>query len=204
MKRSASKPDAYRKWREHRVALTAGQQHHHEPTRVVGSVRTHAQWRQRKATAHAAGRTFVPIRQTGLVVRAAVVVSAVVVLLLGLVWGLQRHLIYLPATEAVPPAAAVLPGAREVILETSDGLNLGAWFVPAGQPDRGMAVLVANGNAGNRTGRVPLARALAQQGLAVVLFDYRGYGGNPGNPDERGLARDGAVVELAEEVDGAS
>ena len=40
MKRSASKPDAYRKWREHRVALAAGQQHHHEPTRVVGSVRT--------------------------------------------------------------------------------------------------------------------------------------------------------------------
>ena len=125
-----------------------------------------------------------------MVVRAAVIVSAVVVLLLGLVWGLQRHLIYLPVTEAVPPAAAVLPGAREVTLETSDGLNLGAWFVPAGKPDRGMAVLVANGNAGNRTGRAPLARALAQQGLAVLLFDYRGYGGNPGNPDERGLARD--------------
>src|SRR3954454_5860519 len=38
MKRSASKPDAYRKWRAHRVARTAGQQHHHEPTRVVAHV----------------------------------------------------------------------------------------------------------------------------------------------------------------------
>lgn len=122
--------------------------------------------------------------------RAAVIVSAVVVLLLGLVWGLQRHLIYLPGTEAVPPSAAVLPGASEVTLDTSDGLSLGAWFIPADEPDRGMAVLVANGNAGNRSGRAPLARALAAHGLAVLLFDYRGYGGNAGNPDERGLARD--------------
>jgi uncharacterized protein len=50
--------------------------------------------------------------------------------------------------------------------------------------------LVANGNAGNRAGRAPLARALSERGLAVLLFDYRGYGGNPGNPSERGPARD--------------
>jgi hypothetical protein len=35
-----------------------------------------------------------------------------------------------------------------------------------------------------------LARALASAGLAVLLFDYRGYGGNPGRPSEQGLARD--------------
>jgi uncharacterized protein len=35
-----------------------------------------------------------------------------------------------------------------------------------------------------------LARALAGAGLAVLLFDYRGYGGNPGRPSEQGLARD--------------
>jgi uncharacterized protein len=128
--------------------------------------------------------------QTGLVVRGMVIVVAVLALTLGLLWGLQRHLIYFPATEAVPPAAAVLPGSREVVLATSDGLTLGAWFLPANEPDRGMAVLVANGNAGNRSGRVPLARALAREGLAVLLFDYRGYGGNPGSPDENGLARD--------------
>jgi uncharacterized protein len=47
-----------------------------------------------------------------------------------------------------------------------------------------LAVLVANGNAGNRSGRAPLARALSERGLAVLLFDYRGYGGNPGGPSE--------------------
>jgi pimeloyl-ACP methyl ester carboxylesterase len=43
---------------------------------------------------------------------------------------------------------------------------------------------------GNRSLRAPLARALAGAGLAVLLFDYRGYGGNPGRPSEQGLARD--------------
>jgi pimeloyl-ACP methyl ester carboxylesterase len=38
--------------------------------------------------------------------------------------------------------------------------------------------------------RAPLARALGEAGLAVLLFDYRGYGGNAGSPSEDGLARD--------------
>jgi alpha-beta hydrolase superfamily lysophospholipase len=115
---------------------------------------------------------------------------SVVVLPLVVVWALQRHLIYLPVTTPVPPAAGVLPGVREVALQTEDGLSLGAWYVPADEPDRAMAVLVANGNAGDRSARIPLAQALAARGLAVLLFDYRGYGGNPGSPSEEGLARD--------------
>jgi uncharacterized protein len=53
-----------------------------------------------------------------------------------------------------------------------------------------MTVLVANGNAGDRSLRAPLARALAREGFGVLLFDYRGYGGNPGQPSEDGLALD--------------
>jgi uncharacterized protein len=122
--------------------------------------------------------------------RAALIVSTIIVVLVVAVWGLQRRLIYLPSGSVGSPVAAGLAGARDVVLETSDGLKLGAWFVPAAAPSRGVAVLVANGNAGNRAGRAPLARALSEQGLAVLLFDYRGYGGNPGHPSERGLARD--------------
>ena len=102
----------------------------------------------------------------------------------------QRRLIYFPSPGRVSGAAAVVAGAREVTLWTVDGLVLGAWLVEAGEPDRGVAVLVANGNAGNRSLRAPLARALASAGLAVLLFDYRGYGGNPGRSSEQGLARD--------------
>jgi uncharacterized protein len=121
---------------------------------------------------------------------AVVVVLGTVAVLLAVLWGFQRRLIYLPFPAEVPPVAAVLAAAREVTLRTDDGLGLGGWFVAAGDPDRAIAVLVAAGNAGNRSLRAPLAAALARQGLAVLLFDYRGYGRNRGRPTQAGLARD--------------
>jgi fermentation-respiration switch protein FrsA (DUF1100 family) len=108
------------------------------------------------------------------------------------VWMGQRKLIYFPEGGPLPPPDALVPGGREVTFGTEDGLRLGAWFVPAAGPsgDRAPVVLVAPGNAGNRTARAPLAAALAARGVAVLLVDYRGYGGNPGRPDEVGLDRD--------------
>jgi len=122
--------------------------------------------------------------------RVVVIVLVGTVLLLSLLWVFQRRLIYLPSTSPVPPAEAVLSAARDVVLHTSDGVELGAWFIPAEPPDRGFTVLVASGNAGDRAARAPLARALAKEGMSVLLFDYRGYGGNSGSPTEEGLARD--------------
>jgi len=121
---------------------------------------------------------------------AVIFVLAFAALVLALLWTLQRRLIYLPFPADVPPAVAVLANAREVTLRTVDGLTLGAWFVPPAEPSRGMGVLVAAGNAGNRSLRAPLAAALARNGLAVLLFDYRGYGGNRGRPTQGGMARD--------------
>jgi pimeloyl-ACP methyl ester carboxylesterase len=105
----------------------------------------------------------------------------------------------------VPPAGEVIEGARDITLHTDDGLELGAWFVPAAPgsdaSDRGMAVLVAPGNGGNRVGRADLAEELRRRGLAVLLMDYRGYGGNPGSPSEEGLVRDAmAAAEALEEL----
>jgi pimeloyl-ACP methyl ester carboxylesterase len=123
---------------------------------------------------------------TGGVLAALVVVA----LVSGLLWQAQRRLVYFPDRSPAPAAATAIPGARDVVLDTSDGLRLGAWLVEPSQPGRGVAVLVAPGNAGNRLGRVPLARALSKAGLTVLLLDYRGYGGNPGNPTQEGLGRD--------------
>lgn len=120
--------------------------------------------------------------------RSLVSVVAACLALLCLLWFFQRRLIYLPLGGAVPAAAQVIDSARDVTLETDDGLELGAWFSPGDA--NGPVVLVANGNAGNRSMRAPLARALNERGLGVLLFDYRGFGGNPGRPTEEGLALD--------------
>jgi len=130
----------------------------------------------------------------------------VAVLLVGtavaMLWAIQRQLIYFPDPTPVPQAANVIAGARDVTLRTADGLELGAWFVPAASVrDTGMAVLLAPGNAGNRAGRAQLAEKLSRRGLAVLLMDYRGYGGNPGNPSEDGLAADAnAAAEALKEL----
>ncbi|MFD4180420.1 alpha/beta hydrolase [Rhodococcus sp. NPDC058514] len=124
------------------------------------------------------------------VARTVLVAVAVVALLLVALWVFQRRLIYLPDGAAPASADRVIDGAQDVRLTTSDGLELGAWYVPPTGADRGVTVLVASGNAGNRADRAPLARAFAGAGFATLLFDYRGYGGNPGHPSEDGLARD--------------
>jgi uncharacterized protein len=124
------------------------------------------------------------VRRTACIVA---IVTLVVTGLLAVVWSQQRRLIYFPSPGPVPSAAAVLPGGRDVVLETEDGKQLGAWYFPA---EPGPAVLVFNGNAGDRSMRAPLAAALHRAGFSVLLFDYRGHGGNPGSPSEEGLAAD--------------
>ncbi|MDP3967348.1 MAG: alpha/beta fold hydrolase [Nocardioides sp.] len=107
-------------------------------------------------------------------------------------WSGQRTLVYFPDATDVPPTEELLPdlpGARDVVLRTSDDLDLRASYVPAG-PECEVTVLLTPGNGGNRAGRTALVRGLAEQGLGVLAVDYRGYGGNPGSPSEAGTRRD--------------
>lgn len=114
------------------------------------------------------------------------VIAAVLIVL----WSLQRRMMYFPFGEVPAPAAVGLPAAETVTFDTADGLTLAGWFVPAAPPASGVTVLIFNGNGGHRAMRAPLADALARHHVAAFLFDYRGYGGNPGSPSEAGLASD--------------
>jgi hypothetical protein len=60
-----------------------------------------------------------------------------------------------------------------------------------------VAVLVFNGNAGDRSQRLDLGLALSASGYAVLLFDYCGYAGNPGSPSEEGLRADARAAASA-------
>ncbi|WP_324276301.1 alpha/beta hydrolase [Blastococcus brunescens] len=58
----------------------------------------------------------------------------VLALITGLLWGFQRTLIYLPDDGPVGSAASALPGARDVVLRTADGLELGAGICRPARP----------------------------------------------------------------------
>jgi uncharacterized protein len=126
---------------------------------------------------------------------ALVMVGLLAAVLVGLIWSQQRRLIYFPWPDRLPAASSVLTGSQEVVVATEDGLHLGGWFLPAQGGRPAPAVLVCNGNGGNRALRAPLATALSGAGLSVLLFDYRGYGGNPGRPSEDGLAADARAAQ---------
>jgi fermentation-respiration switch protein FrsA (DUF1100 family) len=113
-----------------------------------------------------------------------------VLVIVAIVWFGQRALIYFPESDVPPPVAVGLPRAEPVMFETEDGLTLEGWFIPPEPPASGYTIIVFNGNAGHRGYRAALAGQLAARGVAVLLFDYRGYGGNAGLPSEEGLARD--------------
>lgn len=103
-------------------------------------------------------------------------------------YGFQRQLIYVPGTE-IPSHAEDM---QTVILHTDDGLFLKSWYKPAviGRP----TILILHGNAGHIGGRMALARQFISKGYGVFLLEYRGYGGNKGQPTEQGLYRDGRAA----------
>src|SRR5918996_2314682 len=133
-----------------------------------------------------------------LLVRGVLVVVVALLIVTAFMYFTQRGSLYFPWTGQIEPPP---PGVETIELATDDGLRLAAWFVPAADAgDRvqpGPAVLVCNGNAGYRAHRLPLAQALAERGYHVLLFDYRGYAGNPGSPTEEGLRTDARAAARA-------
>jgi hypothetical protein len=87
-----------------------------------------------------------------------------------------------------------------VKFSTADGLELAAWWRPADSedpPEEQPVLIFCHGNSGNLTkpiDRMELLNILANAGLNVLMFDYRGYGASEGSPDEEGLYRDGEAA----------
>jgi uncharacterized protein len=131
-----------------------------------------------------------------LAIKGIAVVVLLLLVLTAIMYVTQRGSLYFPWPDA---AAEPPPGVEAMELTTDDGLRLGAWFVPAAGEgtEPGPAVLVCNGNAGYREHRLALAEALAARGYHVLLFDYRGYAGNPGSPSEAGLRTDARAAARA-------
>ena len=131
------------------------------------------------------------------VVRSVVIVCVGLVLAVALLLLCEDRFVFHPTKQ---PVAGWLPeglGVTECTFRARDGSRLHGWWHPGeglGDPAQRPVVLWCHGNAGNITHRAEDLRALAEQGLAVLLFDYRGYGRSEGRPFEVGLYLDGEAA----------
>ncbi|MEK6258967.1 MAG: alpha/beta hydrolase [Planctomycetota bacterium] len=129
-------------------------------------------------------------------------------LLIMLAW-FQRSLIYHPAkSQSLKAGGAQLPQAVvDVTVKSHDGLTLNGWIALAGQKKSALPVdtkkllsqghplvIVFSGNAGNRANRTHLLYTFGVLGADAMIFDYRGYGDNPGKPSEANFLRDARVI----------
>lgn len=110
-----------------------------------------------------------------------------------MILGLEKLALYFPvrALEATPQAVGLV--YEDVWFQSTDGLTLHGWLVPA--PEARFTVVWFHGNAGNISHRVHnigyLHRLLRTN---VFIFDYRGYGQSHGNRfslSEQATYRDG-------------
>jgi fermentation-respiration switch protein FrsA (DUF1100 family) len=76
---------------------------------------------------------------------------------------------------------------------TADGTPLHGWYAPVARPRA--HVLFAHGNAGHLADRADLLRFLQRDlRVAVLAFDYRGYGRSQGRPSEAGILLDACAA----------
>ena len=110
----------------------------------------------------------------------------------GMLYLMQRSMLYHPTATRISPADAGLPQAQEAILTTSDGEKLVAWHVPP-RGDKPV-VIYFHGNAEIVAWRAERHRATIANGTGLIAPNFRGYGGSTGTPTEDGLHRDAAAA----------
>lgn len=109
--------------------------------------------------------------------------GAVLILLL-----LENGMVYQPCSAAQhwmnPPSSL---DVQDVEIASSDGNTLHGWWVvpPGWRPEQG-ALLFCHGNGGNLSHRSEAIKPWIAQQIAVLIFDYPGFGKSTGKPSEAG------------------
>lgn len=103
-------------------------------------------------------------------------------------YGCISHAIYFPQREVRHTPGELNLEYEDIRIETSDGVRLSGWWVPA-LNGRG-TVLFCHGNGGNIAGCLDSIRIGHRLGLTMFVFDYRGYGDSEGTPTEQGTYTD--------------
>ena len=112
---------------------------------------------------------------------------------LGIAAMIEDRFIYYPDGQLVATPDQIGLDHEEVWLDTADGGQVHGWYVVPEEEPRAH-LLFSHGNAGNISGRLWVAQALVERDMAVLMYDYRGYGKSPGEPSEAGLYADGEAA----------
>lgn len=126
---------------------------------------------------------------------------------LGMLYVNQDKMLYVASIPGYPKTSAELPlGYRSpadhslqydnLMIPTSDGLRLHAWFLraPSG-PKTAPTLVFFHANAGTMGIRLPNVAGLYRRlRCNLLIFDYRGYGISEGVPNETGLMLDADAV----------
>jgi uncharacterized protein len=139
----------------------------------------------------------VAMRRGSRVVRGLATLAGLVVLVylggIGYLRINEKAYVFEPAERSVrAPASTLRLTERRVTYASTDGVVVSAWVVPAAEPALNMWLLICHGNLGNIGYRPrPEYYAMVRDlGVSTLAFDYRGYGGSTGSPDEAGLYSD--------------
>lgn len=129
------------------------------------------------------------------IMRILVIVAGTLVVcylaLLGVLYLWQSRMIFFPQAQLrANPSQYKLE--FEDVTFTSGTEMVHGWFLEGrpGQP----VVLYCHGNAGNISDRLPEIRAIHEEGLSVLAFDYAGYGWSTGKPSETQMYVDAAAA----------
>jgi len=106
----------------------------------------------------------------------------------GLMYFQQPRMLFLPSRALDATPADWDLAYEDVRLTADDGTALHGWFIP--HPGARRVLLFLHGNAGNISHRGDSVKIFHDLGMAVFIFDYRGYGQSDGAPSEDGLYLD--------------
>jgi uncharacterized protein len=119
---------------------------------------------------------------------------AIYLLVLAILYGSQRHLLFLAhTTPTKTPAEYGIKGVTVASVTTEDGLVLNDWFAPPPTKD-GKIIVLFHGSFENLGDIAGLSTHFMERNYGIFMCEYRGFGGNPGEPSEQGLYADGRAA----------
>lgn len=115
-----------------------------------------------------------PIRLLLSILRVSLIVA--IILFIARTTGLAESLTFFHPGH---PNYITPAGYQDISFQTSDGLTLRGWFIPARTLDAKTprpTVIHFHGNEGNVSQHIGFSETLPDSGISVLIFDYRSYG----------------------------